>query len=271
MASARLHPLLGAAAASAALAIAVFGACGEEATSKPRTAIPNDAAEIAAGIVAADYEWRVTVDEWQAAGAEPPFPAEAEVPGGYVQRASRLLAARRNLAGQTLRRLPPALRVEVRQMIRAVRDLRRLAAGWPGGHEIRSGAPTSLDVLMPAYGEAKRRFGVHFRILAAVNHVESAFGRARSNSVAGAQGPMQFIPSTWEVYGLGGNIRDPRDAILGAANYLDQSGAPGSYRDALYAYNPSQLYVDAVLRYARLIAADRDNFYLLYTWPIRGH
>jgi membrane-bound lytic murein transglycosylase B len=156
-------------------------------------------------------------------------------------------------------------------MARAVRDLRRLAAGWPGGHEIRSGDPTSLEVLMPAYRAAKRRFGIHFRVLAAVNHVESAFGRARSDSVAGAKGPMQFIPSTWKIYGLGGNVNDPRDAILGAANYLDQSGAPESYGQALYHYNPSRLYVDAVLRYARLIASDRDNFYLLYSWPIRGH
>ncbi len=124
-------------------------------------------------------------------------------------------------------------------MIRSARNLRRLSAGWPA-HEIRSGPPTSLEVLMPAYRDAKRRFGVHFRILAAVNRIESGFGRARNDSVAGAQGPMQFIPSTWEIYGLGGNIRDPRDAILGAANYLDQSGAPGNYRAALYAYNPSQ-------------------------------
>ena len=152
-------------------------------------------------------------------------------------------------------------------MTRAIRNLRRLSAGWPA-HEIRSGPPTSLEVLMPAYRAAKRRFGVHFRILAAVNHIESAFGRARNDSVAGARGPMQFIPSTWEIYGLGGDIHDPRDAILGAANYLDQSGAPQSYRDALFAYNPSHLYVNAVLRYARLIGRDRETFYLLYSWPI---
>jgi membrane-bound lytic murein transglycosylase B len=96
--------------------------------------------------------------------------------------------------------------------------------------------------------------------------VESAFGRVRSASVAGAQGPMQFIPATWRTYGLGGDVNDPHDAILGAANLLSQAGAPASYARALYAYNPSPLYVDAVQRYARVLAQDRDAVYFLYCW-----
>ena len=56
---------------------------------------------------------------------------------------------------------------------------------------------------------------------------------------------MQFMPATWAAYGLGGDIHDPRDAILGAANYLRANGAPGESRRALYHYNPSQLYVEA--------------------------
>jgi membrane-bound lytic murein transglycosylase B len=87
--------------------------------------------------------------------------------------------------------------------------------------------------------------------LAAVNLVESQFGRLRNDSVAGAQGPMQFMPATWAAYGLGGDVQDPRDAILGAANYLHANGAPADDAGALYHYNPSPLYVDAVQRYAR--------------------
>ena len=79
---------------------------------------------------------------------------------------------------------------------------------------------------------------------------------------------MQFLPSTWRQYGLGGDLHDPHDAILGAANYLHQSGAPGSYRRALYAYNPSPLYVDAVLRYARQMASDGRAFYGYYAWQV---
>jgi membrane-bound lytic murein transglycosylase B len=77
---------------------------------------------------------------------------------------------------------------------------------------------------------------------------------------------MQFIPSTWEIYGHGGDIRDPHDAILGAARLLRANGAPGRYGRALYAYNPSRLYVAAISQYAKLIATDRYALYYLYCW-----
>ena len=79
---------------------------------------------------------------------------------------------------------------------------------------------------------------------------------------------MQFMPGTWRMYGLGGNVHDPRDAILGAANYLQASGARRSIRRALFAYNPSRLYVDAVLRYARQIGGDRHVLYELYSGQV---
>src|SRR5438445_900885 len=98
--------------------------------------------------------------------------------------------------------------------------------------------------------------------------VESKFGRTRSASGAGAQGPMQFLPSTWAAYGLGGNIQEARDAILGAANYLHRSGAPGNDRAALYHYNPSRSYVDAVLLFAAQIERDPRNYYAYYNWQV---
>jgi membrane-bound lytic murein transglycosylase B len=79
---------------------------------------------------------------------------------------------------------------------------------------------------------------------------------------------MQFIPSTWAAFGLGGDIRDTEDAILGAANYLHANGAPGDERRALYRYNPSDDYVDAVSRYTRRMRADPDLFYVLYAWQV---
>src|SRR4029079_6882709 len=80
--------------------------------------------------------------------------------------------------------------------------------------------------LLAWYREAQTRFNVPWNVLAAVNFVESKFGKLRSVSAACAEGPMQFMPATWRAYGLGGNIHDPHDAILGAANYLRASGAP---------------------------------------------
>jgi membrane-bound lytic murein transglycosylase B len=65
---------------------------------------------------------------------------------------------------------------------------------------------------------------------------------------------------------MGGNVRDPHDAIMGAANYLHASGAPRDYRRALHAYNPSGLYVGAALRYARHMKG--DGYLLLYNWQV---
>jgi membrane-bound lytic murein transglycosylase B len=109
---------------------------------------------------------------------------------------------------------------------------------------------------------------VSWRVLAAVNLVETAFGRMRNHSTAGAQGPMQFIPATWAAYGMGGDIRDPHDAILGAANYLHANGAPRDYASALYHYNPSRLYVDSVLAYADRIRRDSRSFFGYYAWQV---
>ena len=177
-----------------------------------------------------------------------------------------LLSRRPLLAAATVRRLPERSARETRQLTAALRDLHRLSSGWAGGGA-ESAAPARLGVLLRSYHEAERRFGVDWQVLAAINLVESSFGRARVNSVAGARGPMQFIPSTWRRYGLGGDVYDPHDAIIGAANLLSRAGAPRSYGEALYAYNASALYVDAVQRYARLLAADRQLLYLLYSWP----
>jgi membrane-bound lytic murein transglycosylase B len=79
---------------------------------------------------------------------------------------------------------------------------------------------------------------------------------------------MQFIPSTWRAYGRGGNIHDPHDAILGAANYLRASGAPRRMGRALFAYNHSDLYVGAVLRYSQRMKRDRRAFYAYYSWQV---
>jgi membrane-bound lytic murein transglycosylase B len=79
---------------------------------------------------------------------------------------------------------------------------------------------------------------------------------------------MQFMPATWRAYGLGGDVHDPHDAILGAANLLATDGARTDERDALYHYNPSPLYVDAILRYAHRIATVRTAFREYYAWRV---
>lgn len=185
----------------------------------------------------------------------------------YQQRIYRLLVRDERLGRLTLARLPRGLAGVSRDLLLAQRELYRLTPGIPA-RTIRVGSAAPAPVLLAYYREAQRRFRVPWNVLAAVNFVESKFGKLRSASAAGAQGPMQFMPATWRRYGLGGNVHDPHDAIVGAANYLRDSGAPRDLRRALYAYNPSAAYVDAVLRYARRIGSARTMFYALYNWQV---
>jgi hypothetical protein len=230
-------------------------------------ALPRDPAELSAQISANDLALREAIDAWRAAGDPPSTapPAEVTAPAGYLQESTRYLGAHPKLAKATIALLPPALAHQIRELTRAARDLRKLSAGWPN-RKLKTRPAKPLAELIGYYRAARKRYGIGPHYLAAIHHVESKFGKVRSNSVTGAQGPMQFIPSTWKIYGRGGNIRDDHDAILAAANLLRHSGAARSYSGALYAYNPSRLYVDAVSRYARLIASDPYALYFLYCW-----
>src|SRR5581483_5372050 len=131
----------------------------------------------------------------------------------------------------------------------------------------RVGPAAASSQLRADYAEAQRRSGIAWQVLAAVNYIESDFGRMREASVAGAQGPMQFLPSTWSAYGRG-SIRDPHAAILAAARFLNAAGGRRDERAALYRYNPSAAYVDAVERYAGRIRRDPRTFLVLYARPL---
>ncbi|HEX2057163.1 MAG TPA: lytic transglycosylase domain-containing protein [Actinomycetota bacterium] len=186
----------------------------------------------------------------------------------YQQRAYRLLARRPRLARKVLARLDGVLRREAAANVTAGAKLRSLVTPLKPPVKLRTGPAEPAGRLLRYYRRAERRFGVEWEVLAAVNYVETKFGRVRSSSSAGAQGPMQFLPSTWEAYGLGGEVHDPRDAIMGAANYLRASGAPRDYRSALYAYNHADAYVDAVLLYAGRMKRRPQTYYSYYSWQV---
>jgi membrane-bound lytic murein transglycosylase B len=127
--------------------------------------------------------------------------------------------------------------------------------------------PPAPDTLRGYFVAAGRRYRVRWQYLAAIEFIETRFGRINGTSTAGAQGPMQFLPSTWARYGRG-SIDDPRDAILAAARFLVANGARRNISAALYAYNNSLGYVNGVLGYARWMRTDPRAYYGYYHWQV---
>ena len=127
--------------------------------------------------------------------------------------------------------------------------------------------------LVGVYHSAARTCpGLTWTVLAAIGRIESDHGRSSALGVdhgtnaAGAGGPMQFLASTWQQFGVDGNHDgradryDVTDAIYGAARYLCAKGGgrPSTLHAAIYAYNHSASYVAAVLRQAASYAAAYD-------------
>ena len=123
--------------------------------------------------------------------------------------------------------------------------------------------PLPTDELLGYYRDAEAATGIAWYWLAAIHLQETRMGRIIGTSSAGAVGPMQFLPTTWAQCCTG----DPmiaRDAIIGAATYLVQSGGPADMQAALHAYNPNDSYVATVTAFAENM---RDNPQLLRRVP----
>jgi hypothetical protein len=110
--------------------------------------------------------------------------------------------------------------------------------------------------LLPIYQSCGTEYGIPWQVLAGINKIETAFGTNLNVSSAGAEGWMQFIPSTWAAYGVDANEDgrkdpyNPVDAICAAARYLRAAGGDKDLRQAIFSYNHADWYVDEVLLYA---------------------
>jgi len=113
--------------------------------------------------------------------------------------------------------------------------------------------------LLPIYQAAGTAYGIPWQVLAAINQVETDYGRDLSVSSAGAEGWMQFLPAEWAQYGVdatGDGFKDPynpADAIFTAARYLKAAGGDADIRAAVFSYNHSQAYVESVMLRAQLL------------------
>ena len=235
----------------------------ETAPPAPDVALPKQPAALAGALTATTRRLRAALGRWDGAGG---VPRDVTYLALHHQRMLRLMAKRGALGDATLRRLPASVRGEAADTVRGLRRLAAIPRDLDNLPRLRVARAAPAADLRRFYGEGQRRFGVHWTVLASVNFVESAFGRVRSASEAGARGPMQFLPSTWRQYGMGGDIDDPHDAILGAANYLSRSGAREDLDRALFAYNHSRDYVRAIRAFASRMRAGEHAFLTYYSW-----
>ena len=243
---------------------------GAQALPEPDAWIPRRADALVDRLETTREARREAVRRWVGTGDPDtwPPPREVELLVLYEQRIYRVLAAHDRLATAVLGRLDGGLAAEARSNIRAGGALYDHFSPVRTLPDFRTRAPEPADRLLRFFQEGERRFGVRWETLAAVMLIETRMGRIASSSSAGAQGPMQFIPSTWAAYGLGGDVHDEHDAVLGAANYLQANGAPGNDRAALFHYNPVPEYVAAVTGYANAMARDPELFYAYYNWQV---
>jgi len=187
-----------------------------------------------------------------------------------VQLACLAVAAHHGWAGAVLAQVAPAQRAAAATDLAATADLVALTPPLTKLPPWRIVAAKSLAALRADYQAAQAATGVGWFYLAAINFVETDFGRVAGPSTAGAQGPMQFLPATWASYGHG-SIHRAKNAILAAARLLAAQGAAQDIAAAVYAYNPSGRYVDAVLRYARRLRRDPHALISYYHRPVICH
>ena len=227
---------------------------------RPRVATSPE--ELAEQIVAAER-----------AIADPSTPPDVLAAAGHLQQvAYRTLSTRPGWDGAVRKALPPGLMRVVADNVASRREFRSMHPTTRRGlHKdlpdwrIVPAAPA--ERLLAQYRAAEARFGVDWEYLAAINFVETSMGRIRGTSVAGAQGPMQFIPTTWDIYGRG-DINSTRDSIFAAGRFLRAHGFARSPAAALFSYNNSSAYVRGVSLVAKLMQRRPRAFYGYYHWKV---
>jgi murein DD-endopeptidase MepM/ murein hydrolase activator NlpD len=130
-------------------------------------------------------------------------------------------------------------------------------------------AQLSSAQLLSLWQQAGSAYAIPWQVLAAINKVESNFGRNMGPSSAGAIGWMQFMPSTWVRWGIDANgdgVADPwnpEDAVYSAARYLAAAGGAADISSAVYSYNHADWYVNEVLGLASLYGQGASTTFAL--------
>jgi membrane-bound lytic murein transglycosylase B len=200
-------------------------------------------------------------------------PEEAAAAGRRQQLLYRYLSGRPEIDAEVIAGVADDVRPSVQRTIQVRQAVQALRSGTQ-----RPPLPTTLpawrireplppDKLLAYYRDAESLTGVPWYWLAAINLQETRMGRIDGVSSAGAVGPMQFLPSTWAGCCTGDPL-DPREAIIGAATYLVDRGAPADTSAALYGYNPSDAYVVLVTAYAENLRDDERAYRGYHAWQV---
>ena len=200
---------------------------------------------------------------------DPSTPEPALAAAAHRQQAAyRAIGRHPDWDAVTRARIPPPLlevydrNVDARRQLTAMAHVRDTLPAW------RIDAPAPAEDLLADYREAESASGVGWNYLAAINLIETHFGSIDGVSTAGAQGPMQFLPSTFAAYAAGGDINSPHDSIMAAGRYLAANGFAADRDHAIYRYNHADEYVQAVDDYAAVLAADPSAFAGYYRWDV---
>jgi membrane-bound lytic murein transglycosylase B len=200
---------------------------------------------------------------------DPSTPEAVLVTAAHRQQAAyRAIGRHPDWDAITRPRIPQALlevydrNVDARRQLTAMAHVKDTLPAW------RIDAPAPAEELLGYYREAESASGVGWNYLAAINLIETRFGSINGVSTAGAQGPMQFLPSTFAAYAEGGDIHSPHDSIMAAGRYLAANGFADDHDHAIYRYNNANEYVQAVNDYAALLATDPAAFAGYYRWDV---
>jgi hypothetical protein len=212
--------------------------------------------------------------------------------GGQQQTTGTKEKAKKNALDQVPNAQPQR---EVKKKLDKINEKLRNADGSPApsnptffdalpGPAVASGVPNFVIqkfrvpiFLLPIYQAAGIQYGIRWEVLAAINEIETDYGRNLNVSSAGAVGWMQFLPSTWKMWGVDANKDgrkdpfNPVDAIFGAARYLRAAGGDQDIQKAVFAYNHAGWYVDSVMLRARMIAGVPADLVGSLTGLTEGH